>query len=62
MALSDMINQEMIRYATYLFKLEARMWWNLTSKIVNMSQMSQSNFRNKFKAKYRGTYVAYIKA
>ena len=60
--LFDITDQERVRYATYLFKSGARIWWNLVRETVNVSEMTWTEFRCRFEAEYRGVDVTCIRA
>ena len=48
MEIFPMIDQEKIRYASFLFKGDARVWWDLIRETQDVSSMTSAEFKRVF--------------
>ena len=53
MALFPMNDRERIRYASFLFRGDARIWWELMEETHDSVLMTWEEFKRLFEAEYR---------
>ena len=52
-ALFPMNDRERIRYANFLFRGDARIWWELMEETHDLAPMTWEEFKGLFEAEYR---------
>ena len=62
MGLYTLSEREKVRYAVFLLKGDAKVWWNLAKTSIREGQMTWARFRQLFDAEYRSLEVIYAKA
>lgn len=48
MSLFDMTEAKNVRYATYQFKVDTRLWWNLTKEFIKVAEITWAEFKKLF--------------
>ena len=61
MEIFPMTDQEKIRYASFLFKGDARVWWDLVRETEDISTMTWADFKRVFDAEYRTADMIAVK-
>ncbi|XP_031273899.1 uncharacterized protein LOC116132386 [Pistacia vera] len=61
MALFPMSDQEKVRYASYLLRGDARVWWKLMEHTYVTSNLSWNEFKRLFEAEYRSADMLSVK-
>ncbi|XP_031258857.1 uncharacterized protein LOC116116967 [Pistacia vera] len=61
MGLFPMSDQEKVRYASYLLKGDARVWWKLMEHTYVTSALSWNEFKRLFEAEYRSADMLSVK-
>ena len=48
-----MTDREKIQYASFLFRGDARIWWELMEETYDVATMTWEEFRQEFEAEYK---------